>query len=177
MGLPWQGRLVHWHSPTPLLMLPHLHTGDIGRAHQPKSTVSPNNGAMPDMYSANAATDAAKRLADALVNPALAAPFDRFYAQTMDAIQQLARIFAATGAPTPTTTSPPRRTCATIQLPMLHCNTDHQGPLRVPHTVPPCRPPMPPPDPLPRVDPPPHTTHPTGTPCALAHRPTKQWIL
>ena len=33
MGLPCQGRLVHRHSPTSLLMLTHIYTGDTGRAH------------------------------------------------------------------------------------------------------------------------------------------------
>ena len=54
---------------------------------------------MPAMSSVDAATDAFRRLADALANPALAAPFARFGAQTMDAIRKLADIFAATGAP------------------------------------------------------------------------------
>ena len=54
---------------------------------------------MPDMSSANAATDAARRLADALANTAPAAPFAHFSAHTIDAIGQVADIFAATGAP------------------------------------------------------------------------------
>ena len=47
---------------------------------------SPHNGAMPAMSSADAAIDADRRLADALANPAPAALFARFGAQTMDAI-------------------------------------------------------------------------------------------
>ena len=58
----------------------------------------PHNGAMPAMSSADAATDAARRLDDALTNPAPAAPFARFGAETMDTIRQLVVIFAATGA-------------------------------------------------------------------------------
>ena len=125
---------------------------------------------MPAMSSAYAATDAARRLTDALANPALAAPFARFGAQTMDAIQKLADIFSATGAQPPNPTPPPRHTCATGQLPRLHHNTDtqefprvpptvtlsltdHQAPPRVPPTVPPCRPLKLPPGPPPRVEP------------------------
>ena len=74
---------------------------------------------MPAMFSAEASTDAARHLANTLSNPAPAAPFARFYAQTMDAIRQLADIFSATGAPTPTPTPPPRRTRANIQLPLM----------------------------------------------------------
>ena len=109
---------------------------------------------MTAMSSVDTATDASRRLADALANPTPAAPFARFGAQTMDAIRQLVDIFSETGVPTPTPTPPPRRTCATIQLPMLQHSTDPQAPLRVPPTVPPCRPPGPPPEPPPRVDPP-----------------------
>ena len=153
MRITCQGRLVHRHGPTPLPMLPHLHTGDARRAHRQNSTVSPHNGSMTAMYSAEAAKDAARRLADALAKPASAAPFTRFVAQTMDTTRQLADSFATTGAPTPTPTLPPRRTCATIQLPLMQSDTDHQAPPRVPPTVLPCRTPIPPPVPPPRVEP------------------------
>ena len=72
----------------------------------PKQYIAPYNGAMTAMSSADTATDAAKSLDDALANPAPAAPFARFGAQTMDAIRQIADIFTATGAPTPTPTPP-----------------------------------------------------------------------
>ena len=94
MGLPWKVRMVHRHGPTPLPVLPHLHTGDTGRMHIQNSTVFTHNGAMPAMFSANTATDAARHLADALANPAPAAPFACFGAQTMDAIRQLCEIYA-----------------------------------------------------------------------------------
>ena len=111
---------------------------------------------MPTMSSSDAATDASRRLVDSLYNPAPAAPFACFGAHTMDAIRQLADIFAATGAPTPTPTPPPRLTPATIQLPLLHSDSNPQAPPRVPPTVPSCRLPRPPPVPPPRVDPPVH---------------------
>ena len=107
---------------------------------------------MPAMSSADTDTDAAKRLYDALANPVPAAPFARFGAQTMDAIQQLADIFSATGAPTPTSTPPPRRTCTNVQLPLLQRDTNPRTPPSVTPTVPPCHPPSPPPAPPPRVD-------------------------
>ena len=126
---------------------------------------------MPAISSADAATDAARRLADSLANPAPAAPFARFGAQTMDAIRKLANIFATTGAQPPNPTPPTRHTCATVQIPRLQHTTDPQAPPRVPPTVPPSRPdhpvPLrvsptvppyrptrPPPDPPPRVEPP-----------------------
>ena len=131
----------------------------------------PYNGATPAMSSANAATDVARRLADALANPALASPFSCFGAQTTDAIRKLADIFATTGAQPPNPTPPTRHTRVTVQIPRLKHTTYPQAPPRVPpavppsrpdlpvpprvpHTVPPCRPPRPPPDPPPRVDPP-----------------------
>ena len=119
MKLPWQVSLVHWNIPTALPILPYLHTEDTGRVHYQNSTVFPHNVAMPDISSVNVAIDVARRLADALANLTLAAPFTRFVAQTMYAIQQLADIFSATGAPTPIPTPPPRHTLATIQLPMM----------------------------------------------------------
>ena len=106
-----------------------------------------HNGAMPDMLSADATTDAARRLADALANPAPTASFARFETQTMDVIRKLADIFAATSAQPLHPTPPPRRTRATVKLPRLQHNTDSQAPLRVPPTVPPS-----PPDPPTRVD-------------------------
>ena len=76
----------------------------------------PHNGAIPAISSADSATYASRRLADALTNPAPAAPFDLFGAQTMDAIWKLADIFAATGAlPNPTQTT--RHTRTTVQIP------------------------------------------------------------
>ena len=86
MGIPWKVRMVHWHAPTPLLMLPHYHTGDEGKTHLQNSTVSSNNGTMPAMSSADVETDAARRLAVSLSNTAMDAPFARFGAQTMDTI-------------------------------------------------------------------------------------------
>ena len=47
---------------------------------------TPHNGAMPAMYSSNAATDAARCLANALANPAPPALFAHFGSQTMAAI-------------------------------------------------------------------------------------------
>ena len=109
---------------------------------------------MPAISSADAATDAARRLDDALYNPPPAAPFARFGSQTMYAIQQLADIFAVTGAPTLTPTPPPRRTRTTIPLPPLQGKAYPHAPLRVPPTVPPCLPPMKALVTPPRVDPP-----------------------
>ena len=106
---------------------------------------------MPAMSSADSAIDAARRLADALANPAPAAPFSRFGAQTMDAILQLANIFAATGAP-PIPLQPKRQTCTPMQLPRRQHSTEPQSPPRVPPKVPPSSPPRPPPDPPPRVE-------------------------
>ena len=134
----------------------------------------PHNGAIPAMSSANAATDAAMRLSDALANPTPAAPFVHFDAQTMDAIWKIANIFATPGAPPCNPTPPTRHTCATVQIPRRQHSTDPQAPPRVPPTVPTSRPPRPPPDPPPRVEPP-HETHPTDTLCAHAHRTTIQW--
>ena len=85
---------------------------------------SSHNGAMPAIFSANAATDAARRIADALENPAPAAPFARFGAQNMYSIQQLADIFAANSAQPQKPTPPTRPTCATMQLPKLQHNID-----------------------------------------------------
>ena len=67
----------------------------MGRAHSKNSRVFFYNGSIPIISSADAATDAAIRLADALSNPALAAPFARFGALTMDAIRQLAAKISA----------------------------------------------------------------------------------
>ena len=97
---------------------------------------------MPAMSSVDSVIDAARRLADALANPALAGPFARFGAQAMDDIRQLVHIFSATSAPLPTPDPPPSHTRATIPLPMHKCNTDPQAPPRVPSTVPPFRPPI-----------------------------------
>ena len=110
-----------------------------------------HNGAMPAMSSADADIYAATVLADVFANPAPSAPFDRFGAQTIDVIRQLANVFAATRAPTPNPTPPPRRTCATMHLHRLQCDTDPQSPTRVPPTVPPFHPPRPTPAPPPRV--------------------------
>ena len=127
-----------------------------GESISPKQYSFFHNGAIPDMSSADTATDASRHLADALANPTLAAPFARLGNQTMDSIRQLANIFVATSAPSPTPNPPPSRTRATIQLPMLQRDTDPQAPPRVPPTLPPCRPPRPPPAPPPRVGPPAH---------------------
>ena len=96
----------------------------------------PHNGAMPAMSPTNASTYTAKRLSDALANPAPAAPFSRFGAQTLDAIRQLADIFAATSAP-PNPTQPTRHTRTIVHLPRRQHSTDPQAPLRVPLAVPP----------------------------------------
>ena len=61
---------------------------------------------MPDMSSADAATDAARRLADALANPAPSTPFVCFGAQTMDAIRQLVYTCSASKPSTETTPKP-----------------------------------------------------------------------
>ena len=87
---------------------------------------------MPAMSSVETATDASRRLADALANLTLAAPFSRFGAQTMDAIWQLADIFATTGTPPRNPTPPTRNTRALVQLPRLHQTTDPQATPRVP---------------------------------------------
>ena len=115
----------------------------------------PHNGAMPAMSFADAATEAAWRLADALANPALAASFARFGTQTIDAIRQLANIFAATGAP-PIPPQPTRHTRTPMQLPRCQHSTDRHAPPRVLTAVPLSIPPRLPPDPPPRVDPPTH---------------------
>ena len=112
----------------------------------------PQNGAMPTMSSADASKNAARRLADALANPAPAAPFSRFGAQIMEATRQLANIFATTGAPLRNHTPPASHTCATVQLPRWKHSTNHLAPSRVTPAVPPSRPPRPPPDPPPRVE-------------------------
>ena len=148
-----QGSLVHRHHPTTLQMLPHFYTGDTRRTHHQYCSVFPHNGAMPAMSSNNAATDAARRLADALANPAPAAPFARFGAQTLDAIRQLAKIFAATSAP-PNSTQPTRHTRTTVQLLRRKHSTNPQAPPRVPPAVPPSSQQIPPLDPPPRVEPP-----------------------
>ena len=132
--------------------------------------IFPHNGAMPAMSSADAAIDTDRRLSDALAKPAPAAPFARFGAQTMDTIRKLADISAATGAlPNPTQTT--RLTHTTVQLPGRQHSNDPQAPPRVPPSVPPSIPPRPP-QTHHRGWSPPHTTHPTGTLCAHAHRPT-----
>ena len=105
---------------------------------------------MPYMSSADAATDAASHLADTHANPAPAAPFARFGAQTMDAIRKIADIFAATGAP-PNPTQPTMHTRATVKLPRQQHITNPQAPSRVPPAGPPSSPPRPPPYPPPRV--------------------------
>ena len=76
-----------------------------------------HNDAMSEISSADAAIYLSRRLSEALTNPAPAAPFARFGAQTMDAIRQLADIFAVAGTPTPTPTPPPRRTHTATPLP------------------------------------------------------------
>ena len=104
----------------------------------------PHNGAMAARSSADAATDADRRLADALANPAPATPFARFGAHTMYAILEQAGIFAATGAP-PIPPQPTRHTHTTVQLPRRQRSTDHQAPPKVPPVVPTRIPPRPPP--------------------------------
>ena len=161
-------------------MLPHLYTGYMGRTHHQDCSVFPHNGAMPAMSSADAATDAARRLSDALANPAPAAPFSRFGTQTMDAIRQLAYIFDATGAP-PNPTQPTRHTRTTVQITMRQHITDPPAPVRVPPAVPPSSPTRPPPVQQDHLQThhrgwiPPHATHPTGTLCAHTYIPTIQW--
>ena len=113
----------------------------------------PHNGAMPAISSVDAATDAARRLADALANPAPAVPFACFSSQTMDAIRQLSDIFAATGVP-PIPPQTTRHTRTTVQIPRRQHSTNPQAPPRVPPAVPPSSLPRPPPDPPPRVEPP-----------------------
>ena len=93
-----------------------------GESASPQLYSFPHNGAMSAMSSADAATGAARLLSDTLANPAPAAPFTRFGAQTMNAIRQLADNFSATGAPTPTTTPSTRHTRETIQLRNLYSN-------------------------------------------------------
>ena len=75
-------------------MLPHLHTGYTGGGRISKTVqFPPHNGAMRAMSSADTATNASRRLSDALANPVQAAPFARFGAHNMDAIRQQADIF------------------------------------------------------------------------------------
>ena len=114
----------------------------------------PHNSAMPDMSSAGGTTDAARRLSNALANPAPAAPFACFGTQIMYAIWKLAKIFATTRAPPRNPTPSTRYTCATVQIPRRQHNTNPQAPPRVPPAVPPNSPPRPPPDPPQMVDPP-----------------------
>ena len=134
--------MVHHHVPTPLPMLPHLHSRDTRRAHSKTSRVFHHNGAMPAISSAGAAIDASRRLADALDNPALTAPFAHFGAQIMGAIKKLAEIFSASRAPTPTPILTQRRTRTTTLFPTLEVNVDPHTPPRVPLAVPPGFPPQ-----------------------------------
>ena len=60
----------------------------------------PQSGDMPDMPSTVMATDVARHLDKTFSNPSPAVPFAHFGAQTIDAIQQLSNIIAATGTPT-----------------------------------------------------------------------------
>ena len=85
--------------------------------------IFPHKGVMLIMPSADTATDAARRLADALANPTPAAPFARFGAQTMDAIRKLADILSSTGAP-PNPTQPTSHTRTTVQLPRRNHSTE-----------------------------------------------------
>ena len=141
-------------------MLPHICSGDTGRTHSQNSRVLPPQ----QRHACNVLCQRNHRHSQAPHQcprqPAPATPFTRFVSQTMDAIQQLANIFAATGAPTPTPTPPPRRTHATTPLPTLQGKTYPHAPQRGPPAVLPRLPPRPPPAPLPRVEPqtinPPH---------------------
>ena len=136
-------------------MLPHIYTRETGRAHPKTVHPPPHNGAIPAISSANAGTDAARRLDDALANPAPTSPFARFGAQTMDAIWKLGDIFAATtGAPQQNPIPPTRHTRSTVQIPRRQHSTYPQAHPRVPPVVPPRRQPRPPSDPPSRVDPP-----------------------
>ena len=174
MGLPWNGRMVHRHGPTALPMLPHLHTAYAGRMQPQNSKNFPHNSAILDMSSTDVTTDAARSLADAIANPATAAPFARFGAHTMDAIRQLADIFlqlAHQHHPPPHPQGAPvqlyRYLCCIATMASKHLqgfhpqflNAVHQGHPQyhyqgwIPHNA----------------------TNPTGTPCARAHRPTIQW--
>ena len=55
---------------------------------------------MPAVFSVDTATDAARRLTNALTNTTSSVPFTCFDAQKIDAIQTLTDIFAATVTPT-----------------------------------------------------------------------------
>ena len=88
MGFTWQGRVMHWHGPTPLPMLPHLRFAVTGRVNSTKNRVYPHNDAMPVIYSDDTVTDAYRLLVCNLAYPAQAAPFAQFCVQDMDAIIQ-----------------------------------------------------------------------------------------
>ena len=107
----------------------------------------PHNGAIPAFSSADTATDAARFLADALANPALATPFARFGSQTMDVIRKLAEIFAASSTVTPTSTTPQICTHVTTPLPRLQGNANPHTLSKVPPEVRPHVPPQSPPAP------------------------------
>ena len=76
---------------------------------------------MPATSAADAATDAARELTAALLNPAPASPFPALGTEQMAAIKQLAAIFtdATTPATAPqvTPTKPSKYTCTTRQQP------------------------------------------------------------
>jgi hypothetical protein len=77
------------------------------RAERTAHTVEffPHECPVPKTSSADAATDAARALADALANPAPAAPFARHGDAQMQAINELARIFTNTVQAAPSTTA------------------------------------------------------------------------
>ena len=154
MGLPWQGRVVHWNGPTPQPMLHHICTGDTGRLHIKTVEFSNHNGAMPAIFSADVATDVARRLADALASPTLTAPFAYFGTHTMDAIQRLTNNFSVASTPTPTPTPPPSSTRAKTPSPTPRHNIETHSPPRVLPAVPKLLSTVPPSAKPPRVEPP-----------------------
>ena len=90
-----------------------------GESASPNQYIFTHNSTISAMYYSDSVTDVARRLANALAKPTPDTLFARFGAQTMDTIRQLADIFATTVAPTPTSTPHPRRTRATIHLPIF----------------------------------------------------------
>ena len=78
----WYIRTMPLHNRCYHIFIPETQGERITKTVQ----FSPHNGAMQAKTSADAATDAARRLADTLANPKPAAPCDRFGAQIMDTI-------------------------------------------------------------------------------------------
>jgi hypothetical protein len=93
----------------PLPLISGLRHQDSSRAHRPYSGVFPHYGAMPQLSSADAAIRAAIDLCWALRNPTPASPLAAIGDAQMDAIHQLANIFAVAAEPVSTrATAPPR---------------------------------------------------------------------